>query len=163
MAERRETGREESNMSRNRKDQNRAGNWSISASIIAAMATMSLIAVFFAKPELVADGNTIVVTEGAIIPGIIVGMAFWLMVEMFTPPGKGIIVLLVRVVPAFTAGMFIGGIMGILFNFGRYLIIPIYYGNQGAMFDGFAIVVFGIATVWHAAWLHNKSYRGGKS
>ena len=85
-------------MSRNRKNQNRAGNWSISASVIAAMATMSLIAVFFAKPELVADGNTIVVTEGAMIPGIIVGMAFWLMVEMFTPPGKGIIVLLVRVI-----------------------------------------------------------------
>ncbi len=149
-------------MSKNRKNQNRNGNWSISASIIAAIATMSLIAVFFAKPVLVADGNTFVVTEGSIIPGIIVGMAFWLMVEMFTPPGKGIVILLARVVPAFMAGMFIGGIMGILFNFGRYLIIPAYYGNQGAMFDGFAIVVFGVATVWHAAWLHNKSYTGGK-
>ena len=70
------------------------------------------------------------------------GFAFWLLVEMFTPPGRGMLDLLARFVPAFVIGMFVGGIFGLLFHFGRYVLLPIYYGNQAAIFDGIAIIVF---------------------
>ena len=138
------------------------GNWSVGAVIIAAIASLSIIALMFEKPTFAVFGNTYVITEGALIPGIIVGFAFWLIVEMFTSAGKGTWQLVVRFVPAFVAGMFVGGLFGLLFHFGRYVLLPIYYGNQAAIFDGIAIIVFGLVTIWHAAWLHTKSYVGGK-
>ncbi len=138
------------------------GNWSVGAVIISAIASLSIIALMFERPTFVVFGNTYAITEGALIPGIIMGFAFWLLAEMFTPPGKGKLDLLVRFIPAFIAGMFVGGIFGLLFHFGRYVLLPIYYGNQAAIFDGVAILVFGMVTIWHAAWLHTKSYVGGK-
>ena len=137
-------------------------NWSIGSVIIAAISSLAFIALMFEKPVFAIYGHTVIVTEGDLIPGFLVGFAFWLIVEMFTPPGRGIIDLLVRFIPAFIVGLFLGGILGILFDFGQYLLVPIYYGNQGAIFDGVAIVVFALVTVWHAAWLHTKSYVGGK-
>ncbi len=138
------------------------GNWSVGAVIISAMASLSVIALMFEKPTFVVFGNTYVITEGVLIPGIIMGFASWLIVEMFTSPGKGKLDLLARFVPAFMAGMFVGGLLGLLFHFGRYVLLPIYYGNQAAIFDGIAIVVFSLVTIWHAAWLHTRSYVGGK-
>ena len=138
------------------------GNWSVGAVIISAIASLSIIALMFERPTFVVFGNTYAITEGALIPGIIMGFAFWLLAEMFTPPGNGKLDLLARFIPAFIAGMFVGGIFGLLFHFGRYVLLPIYYGNQAAIFDGIAIIVFGLVTIWHAAWLHTKSYVGGK-
>lgn len=138
------------------------GNWSVGAVIISAIASISIIAMMFEKPTFVVFGNTYAITEGALIPGIIMGFAFWLLAEMFTSPGKGKLDLLARFIPAFIIGMFVGGIFGLLFHFGRYVLLPIYYGNQAAIFDGIAILVFGMVTIWHAAWLHTKSYVGGK-
>ena len=137
------------------------GNWGVGAIIIAAIASISVIALMFGKPTFAIFGNTYVITEGAIIPGVIMGSAFWLLVEMFTSPGKGKLDLLARFIPAFIIGMFVGGIFGLLFHFGRYVLLPIYYGNEAAVFDGIAIIVFALVTVWNAAWMHTRSYTGG--
>ena len=64
------------------------GNWSAGAIIIAAIASISVIALMFVKPTFAIFGNTYVITEGALIPGVIMGSAFWLLVEMFTSPGR---------------------------------------------------------------------------
>jgi hypothetical protein len=134
------------------------GNWSIGAISVAGIVTLAFLWVFFTKPEFMVDGNSYVVTAGAFIPGILVGSAFWVIAEMFTPKGDGILDLVIRVVPAFIAGMIFGGILGLLSHFGRYLIVPMYYGNIGAIFDGITILVFALVTIWHAAWLHTRKY-----
>ena len=46
------------------------------------------------------------------------------MVELFTPLGKNVEDLLIRIIPAFIVGAFPGGLRRYMFNFGKYAIEP---------------------------------------
>ncbi len=137
----------------------RPKTFSVAAAIWASIVSLIVISVFFIKPVIVVQNHVIVIDDAVLLGAIIVGSAFWGIAEALTKPGTEFRHLFLRVFIAFTAGLFVGGFATLVFNFGQYLIIPAYYGNPWADFEAFAIGTFTIVTVWHAAWLHTRSYR----
>lgn len=141
--------------------QKRSGpkDFSISAGIWAAIVSIMVLAVMYVRPAISIDNHVIVVDTGVMLAALVTGSAFWGIVEALTPPGVKLRNLVLRVSAAFFFGLLVGGFAALVFNFGQYLVMPAYYGNPWADFEAFAIGLFTIVTVWHAAWLHTRSYR----
>ena len=136
-------------------------SFSIMAGLWAFTVTLLVIGVFLVRPVLSIDNHVIVVDDGVALAALVVGTAFWGIVEALTPPGIRLRHLFLRVSAAFLAGLFVGGFAALVFNFGQYLVMPAYYGNTWADFEAFTIGIFTIVTAWHAAWLHTRSYKYG--
>ena len=134
-------------------------SFSVAAGIWAALVSVLAVSAFFIRPVITVQNHVIVITTGVLLGALIVGSAFWGMVEALTPPATRMRDLIFRVTGAFVAGLFVGGFAALVFNFGQYLILPAYYGNPWADFEAFSIGLFVVITVWHAAWLHTRSYR----
>lgn len=134
-------------------------HWSVLALLWAVFVTVVLFYSVMEKPKLIIVNHMIVVDSGIMVAALIVGSAFWWLVEAITPPAKGTADIFLRVVPAFIAGLFIGGFAAVVFDFGQYLVFPVYYRNPFAAFELFAIVLFTVVTLWHAAWLHMHSMK----
>lgn len=140
----------------------RIGNWSLGAVIVALLGTFLILVSLLSKPQFTILHHTVVLTQGVIAPAIIMSTIVWAIVEAFTPPGKGIMDLLARIVPAILIGAFIGGTLGYLLNFGGYVINPAFNGNYSALFFLISALVAGLAITWEAAWIHNHGLRGQK-
>ncbi len=91
-------------------------NWSIGAVIVALLGTFLILVSMLSRPQFVLMHHTIVLTQGIVAPAIIMGSIVWAIVEFFTPPGRTISDLLIRIIPAFIVGGFIGGLLGYMFN-----------------------------------------------
>jgi hypothetical protein len=104
--------------------------------------------------------HTVVLTQGIVAPAVLMGAIVWAIVEFYTPPGRGIEDLLVRIIPAFIIGAFIGGLLGFMFNFGKYVINPAFSGNPDALIFLVAVLAAGLAVTWNAAWSHSHGFRG---
>lgn len=135
-------------------------NWSIGAVIIALLGTFLLLVSLLSKPQFVILNHSVILTQGLVAPAVLMGAIFWALIEFYTAPGKGLEDLLVRIIPAFVVGAFVGGLLGYLFNFGKYVIDPAFNGNVDALFFLVATLAAGIAITWNAAWSHTHGFRG---
>jgi hypothetical protein len=135
-------------------------NWSIGAVIVALFGTFLLLVSLLSKPQFVLLNHTVVLTQGIVAPAVLMGAIVWAIVEFYTPPGRGIEDLLVRIIPAFIIGAFIGGLLGFMFNFGKYVINPAFSGNPDALIFLVAVLAAGLAVTWNAAWSHSHGFRG---
>lgn len=138
-------------------------SWSIGAVIVALLGTFLLLVSLLSKPQFDILHHTVVLTQGVIAPAVIMGAVVWAIVEGFTPPGKGVVDLLARIIPAFIVGALVGGTLGYLLNFGGYVLNPAFNGNLWALFFLITTLLASLAIVWEAAWADTKGFRGQKS
>ena len=148
-------------MKKNGKDMVRKyRNWSIGSTVIAFVAIAVMAWELLSRPEFMFLGHSFQVTQGMLIAGLMMGGLFWMIIEIFTPPGKNVVDLLARPFVGFIAGAFIGGFYGYEFNFGAYVILPAHNGNLGAQIELVGVFLAFVVFVLNAAWSHNKSYQG---
>ncbi len=137
----------------------RMANWDLGAVVVAIIASFAWIVTMFSKPSFVVIGHTVVVTQGIMAGAILLGAAFWLVIEVFTPPGESHGALLLRSGAGFVVGGFIGGLFAYVFNFGAYLINPaISAGNGAAIFELAGVIFLGFVLIWNAAWSHSSRF-----
>jgi hypothetical protein len=141
----------------------RVGGMSIGAIIVAVIGTILLAVALLSRPDIFVFKGVPVVTQGIIAPAIVLGVIFWSMIEYFTPPGKNIGDLLVRIIPAFLIGGFVGGYLGYEFKFGAYVLVPALDGNTRALFFLASVLIAALIVTWNAAWSHTHGFRGQKS
>ena len=134
-------------------------NWSVGSVVIALAAIAVMAWEVLSRPTFMFLGHDFQVTQGMVVAGLMMGGLFWMMIEIFTPPGKNIFDLLARPFIGFAAGAFIGGFYGYEFNFGAYVILPAHSGNFGAQLELLGIFLAFAVFVLNAAWSHNRSYR----
>lgn len=144
------------------KSKKKFGSVSIGTGIVALLGTFLLLVTSLSKPQFVILHHTVVLSQGVILPAVIMAGIMWGIVEVFTPPGKGIVDLLIRIIPAFIIGAFIGGTLGYMLNFGGYVIDPAFNGNAEALFMLVAALISGIIITWEAGWLDSHGLRGQK-
>ena len=89
---------------------------------------MLLVAVF-SRPIISKIHAGFIISQGVIIPAILLSAALWGLIEYMTPPGKDIWSVIDRIVPSFLIGAFLGGALGYLFHFGSLVVRPAYSGN----------------------------------
>ena len=135
-------------------------NWDFGAVIVALFGTFLLLVSLLSRPQIVILHHSVVITQGLVAPAIIMGAIVWSIIELFTPPGRTIEDLLIRIVPAFVIGGLIGGFLGYEYNFGDYVIRPAMSGNVDAVFFLISVLIASIALTWNAAWQHMHGFRG---
>ena len=138
-------------------------NWSLGAVIIGLLGTFLLLVSLLSKPQVEILHHVVVITQGIVAPAVIMGIIFWALIEFFTPPGKSIEDLLIRIIPAFVIGGIFGGLLGYLFNFGGYVLNPAFNGNDDAILFLISVFIGGLAIIWNAAWAHKHGFRGQKT
>ena len=136
---------------------------SLGAIIIAAFLSILLFVSYVSRPDIAVVKGVPVITQGIVVPAILVGVVIWGLVEYSTPPGKGIWDLLARFVVAFVIGAFVGGYLGYEFSFGAYVLTPAFSGNEYAEF--FLVMTFlaVFSLIWTVAWSHTHGFKGIKS
>ena len=138
-------------------------SWSIGAIIVALISTFLVAVALLSRPDIFIYKGIPVITQGIVAPAIIMGVIFWSLIEYFTPPGKNIADLLVRIIPAFVIGGFFGGYLGYEFQFGAYVLVPAFDGNVRALFFLASVLIAALVITWNAAWAHTHGFRGQKS
>lgn len=137
--------------------------WDLGAVIVAMLGTILLLVSFLSRPQIEILHHTVVLTQGIVAPAIVLGAITWALIEYFTPPGVSVTDLLVRIIPAFVVGGFLGGLLGYYYHFGQYVIEPAFAGNPNAVLFLVAALVAGLATTWNAAWAHKHGFLGQRS
>ncbi len=138
-------------------------NWDIGSLVIAAIAVAVMAWELLSRPVFMFSGHEFQVTQGMLAGGLLFGGLVWMIIEIYTPAGKGIVDLIARPFVGFAVGAFIGGFYGYEFNFGAYVILPAHEGNIGAQIELLGIFLAFAVFVLNAAWSHSRSYlRGGK-
>ena len=126
---------------------------------VGAAASLLLAWSLFSKPSFVVMGHTVLITQGIMAGMLLFGAAFWLVIEVFTPPGDGAWDVIWRSLLGFLLGGLFGGLMAYSFNFGSYLINPaIAGGNFFAAYELIAIAFAGLVLIWDAAWSHSRRF-----
>lgn len=141
----------------------RVGGMSIGAIIVALFSTFLVAIAMLSKPDIFIYKGIPVITQGIVAPAVIMGVIFWSLIEYFTPPGKNIVDLLSRIIPAFLIGGFVGGYLGYEFKFGNYVLVPAFDGNIRALFFLASVLIAALVITWNAAWAHTHGFRGQKS
>ncbi|MEM3905251.1 MAG: hypothetical protein QXZ17_00045 [Nitrososphaerota archaeon] len=136
---------------------------SLGAIIIAAFLSILLFVSYVSRPDIAVVKGVPVITQGLLVPAILIGVVIWGLVEYSTPPGKGIVDLVARFIVAFVVGGFVGGYLGYEFSFGAYVLTPAFSGNMYAEF--FLIITFlaVFSLIWTVAWAHTHGFKGIKS
>ena len=135
---------------------------SLGAIIIAAFLSILLFVSYVSRPDIAVVKGVPVITQGLLVPAILIGVVIWGLVEYSTPPGKGIVDLVARFIVAFLIGGFVGGYLGYEFSFGAYVLTPAFSGNEYAEF--FLIMTFlaVFSLIWTVAWAHTHGFKGIK-
>ena len=141
----------------------RVGSMSIGAIIVALFSTFLVAIAMLSKPDIFIYKGIPVITQGIVAPAVIMGVIFWSLIEYFTPPGKNIVDLLSRIIPAFLIGGFVGGYLGYEFKFGNYVLVPAFDGNIRALFFLASVLIAAMVITWNAAWAHTHGFRGQHS
>jgi hypothetical protein len=133
---------------------------SLGAIIIAAFLSILLFVSYVSRPDIAVVKGVPVITQGLLVPAILIGVVIWGLVEYSTPPGKGIVDLVARFIVAFLIGGFVGGYLGYEFSFGAYVLTPAFSGNEYAEF--FLIMTFlaVFSLIWTVAWAHTHGFKG---
>ncbi len=144
-------------MERNGYGHQRNIGFDVGATAVATIWVVVMLLVYIVRPQILVLGKAVIVTQGIVIPGLLVGAFIWGLIELYTVPGTGKIHTIVRPFLGFMAGMLIGGLLGLDFNFGQYLIVPAFNGNIYAIYELVAVLIAYFLFVIEAAWWHNKS------
>lgn len=133
-------------------------NWDVSAVVFAVVVALFEMMLLFAKPTISLFGKSTTVTNGILAFATLTGGLFWALIEVVTRPRRSIVDLLVRFFGAFIIGSLVGGVLGTYYDFGQYLLVPMYAGNELALFEVITIFIAFIIMVANAAWAHNKRF-----
>ncbi len=136
---------------------------SLGAIIIAAFLSILLFVSYVSRPDISVVKGVPVITQGLVVPAILIGVVVWGLVEYSTPPGKGIWDLLARFIVAFGIGGFVGGYLGYEFSFGAYVLTPAFSGNEYAEFFLAMTFLAVFSLIWTVAWAHTHGFKGIKS
>ena len=128
----------------------------VGALVIAVIAITAMLVTYLVPPQFMIFNQKLVVTQGIIIPGLLVGAFLWGIIEIYTSRGKGKIDVILRPLLGFFIGAFIGGYLGYEFNFGQYIIVPAFHLNLYALYEFAAIFIAYVMFIIEAAWWHNK-------
>jgi hypothetical protein len=128
----------------------------VGALVVAVIAITTMLVVYLVPPQLTIFNHRLVVTQGIIVPGLLVGALLWGIIEIYTSRGKGKIDVILRPLLGFFIGAFIGGYLGYEFNFGQYIIVPAFHLNLYALYEFVAIFIAYVMFIIEAAWWHNK-------
>ena len=121
-----------------------------------AILTISL----FSKPAYTVEGHTFILDQSTLTPGLVLGVAIWAIIEIFTGKAKGIVDLIVRPVVGYLLGLIFGGFLGYEFNFGQYVVVAAMSGNPAAVYFLFSIFAFVIVMIADAAFAHKRRFVG---
>ena len=130
--------------------------------ILASILSLFFVVSLFARPTLMIAHGKLLYLDGIIASAIILGAMVWALIEAITPPG-GIASLIWRAGIGLILGGAVGAYIGYSFDFAQYIIIPLYQGNFYAQIYIVAILIFGLAVIWDAAWSHKHGYLGQKA
>ena len=128
----------------------------VGALVIAVIAITTMLVVYLVPPQLTIFNHRLVVTQGIIVPGLLVGAFLWGVIEIYTSRGKGKIDVILRPLLGFIIGVLLGGYLGYEFNFGQYIIVPAFHLNLYARYECVAIFIADVMFIREAAWWHNK-------
>ena len=129
----------------------------VGALVIAVIAITAMLVIYLVPPQLTIFNHKLVVTQGIIIPGLLIGAFLWGVIEIYTSRGKSKVDVVVRPLLGFFIGVILGGYLGYEFNFGQYIIVPAFHLNIYAMYEFVAIFIAYVMFVIEAAWWHNKA------
>ena len=133
---------------------------SLGAIIIAALLSILLFVSYVSRPDISVIKGVPVITQGLVVPAILIGVVVWALVEYSTPPGKGIWSLLGRFLVSFIIGGFVGGYLGYEFHFGAYVLTPSFAGNEYAEFFLAMSFLAVFTLIWTTAWAHTHGFKG---
>ena len=133
---------------------------SLGAIIIAALLSILLFVSYVSRPDISVIKGVPVITQGLVVPAILIGVVVWALVEYSTPPGKGIWSLLGRFLVSFIIGGFVGGYLGYEFHFGAYVLTPSFAGNEYAEFFLAMSFLAVFSLIWTTAWAHTHGFKG---
>jgi len=128
----------------------------VGALVIAVIAITTMLVVYLVPPQLTIFNHRLVVTQGIIVPGLLVGAFLWGVIEIYTSRGKGKLDVILRPLLGFIIGVLLGGYLGYEFNFGQYIIVPAFHLNLYALYEFVAIFIAYVMFIIEAAWWHNK-------
>ncbi len=128
----------------------------VGAIVVAVIAIMTMLVVYLVPPQLTIFNHRLVVTQGIIVPGLLVGALLWGVIEIYTSRGKGKVDVILRPLLGFIIGVLLGGYLGYKFNFGQYIIVPAFHLNLYALYEFVAIFIAYVMFIIEAAWWHNK-------
>ena len=128
----------------------------VGAIVVAVIAIMTMLVVYLVPPQLTIFNHRLVVTQGIIVPGLLVGALLWGIIEIYTSRGKGKVDVILRPLLGFIIGVLLGGYLGYEFNFGQYIIVPAFHLNLYALYEFVAIFIAYVMFIIEAAWWHNK-------
>ena len=141
----------------NKRDQ-RALDWSMGAVILINI-VVALIA-FFSKPQIQVVGHSFTVGQSTTITALIIGDMTWGIFELFTDKAKHWYDVWIKTIIAFIIGVFVGGILGRLNNFGQLVLEPAFNGNPYAWFFLISVLIFIIVLIASNAWFHKRDMIG---
>ena len=128
----------------------------VGALVVAVIAITTMLVVYLVPPQLTIFNHRLVVTQGIIVPGLLVGAFLWGVIEIYTSRGKGKLDVILRPLLGFIIGVLLGGYLGYEFNFGQYIIVPAFHLNLYALYEFVAIFIAYVMFIIEAAWWHNK-------
>ena len=140
------------------KYKSRSGRIDPGALLLAGIASLAMLAFIFLPAQVTFLNHTYIVTQGALVFGMIVFALFWAAIEMYTPPGTGLGSLLIRFFGTLIIGLLLGGFLGQELFFGAYVLIPIAQMNPFALFFVIMMMVFFFVLIATAVWFHNSTY-----
>jgi len=123
--------------------------------IIAGLIIITAIITFFSRPSISLIGGKLIITQGLIIPSLIIGTMIWSVFEVFTKATKKAYDIIIKVIIAFPIGLLIGGFIGYESNFGSLIVTPAYNGNVYALFDLISIFIFLVVLVATNVYYHH--------
>ena len=119
-----------------------------------------LIVAVFSRPIVAKMHLGFIISQGVIIPAVLLSAAMWGLIEYLTPPGKNVWDVIERIVPSFLIGAFLGGALGYLFHFGTLVVRPAYSGNMYAIFFLGTVFLATLVILGDVYWAHSKGFRG---
>ena len=137
--------------------------WDKTAVIFAVLVSLLEMLLLFAKPQITFFGTSEIITQGFLAFGLLTGALLWALVELMTPARRHYTDLIFRFFGSFIIGFFVGAYLAFYFNFGQYIIVPIYAGNVLALYETLGIFFVFVVLVSDAAWAHNKAFLKSKS
>lgn len=132
--------------------------WDRTAVIFAVLVSLLEMFLLFARPQISFFGTSQVITQALLAFGLLTGALLWALVELMTPARRHYTDLIFRFFGSFIVGFFLGAYLAYYFNFGQYILVPIYSGNVLALYETFGIFFVFIVLVSDAAWAHNKAF-----
>jgi len=122
---------------------------------ISGLIIITAIITFFSRPSISLIGGKLIITQGLIIPSLIIGTMIWSVFEIFTKASRKAYDIIIKVIIAFPIGLLIGGFIGYESNFGQLIVTPAYNGNIYALFDLISIFIFLVVLVATNVYYHH--------